>query len=471
MNKPTRLATSARLVLAAIALVLAGAIAGITGWLRADLRAQILRREGESLHAVMLMQQTLESDRAGPTGAHRDDEQLVILALQISRLRGVIGVQVLDQRGQSIHTMPTTLERPTPSDREWPTLRALAPVVRFSPHASLGALYGLDNDASEQSPLLEILVPLHQPASATLDGVAHYVIEGQFIAQEFRSLDQGLIWQASLVWALAASVSVGGVGFVLRRLAHANSTLLARTEDLLQANRALSLAAKTSALGAVTAHLVHGLRNPIAGLEAFIEEQRPAESRQQNSAWREAEATAGRMRSMVSEVITLLQEESAGTSYELASHEILATVLQRIAAVSTRQQVTVTIAANTSDSLTNNQAGLVTAILVNLAQNACEAVTAGSGQVKLIADRLSSGSQEFRVEDNGPGLSAEAVAELFRPKQSRKPGGAGIGLAISRQLAIHLGGSLELVTTGPAGTSWQLVIPKTSSPSAGITTP
>ena len=108
---------------------------------------------------------------------------------------------------------------------------------------------------------------------------------------------------------------------------------------------------------------------------------------------------------------------------------------------------------------------------MNLAQNACEAVTAGSGQVKLIADRLSSGSQEFRVEDNGPGLSAEAVAELFRPKQSRKPGGAGIGLAISRQLAIHLGGSLELVTTGPAGTSWQLVIPKTSSPSAGITTP
>ena len=58
MNKPTRLATSARLVLAAIVLVLAGTIAGITGWLRADLRAQILRREGESLHAVMLMQQT-----------------------------------------------------------------------------------------------------------------------------------------------------------------------------------------------------------------------------------------------------------------------------------------------------------------------------------------------------------------------------------------------------------------------------
>ena len=465
MKKPTRLASSARLVLAAIVLVLAGTIAGITGWLRADLRAQILRREGESLHAVMLMQQTLESDRTEPTGAHRDDEQLVILALQISRLRGVIGVQVLDQRGQSIHTMPTTLERPGPSDREWRTLRALAPVVRFTPRASLGALYGLDNDASEQSPLLEILVPLHQPASATLDGIAHYVIEGQLIAQEFRSLDQGLIWQASLVWALAASVSVGGVGFVLRRLAHANTALLARTEDLLQANRALSLAAKTSALGAVTAHLVHGLRNPIAGLEAYIEEQRPTESQRQNSAWHEAEATARRMRTMVSEVINLLQEESAGTSYELAGDEILAAVTQRITAVSTSQQVTVTIEAEDPSLLTNNQAGLVTAILVNLAQNACEAVTAGIGQVKLIARRQINGHLEFRVEDNGPGLTAEAAAELFRPKQSRKPGGAGIGLAISRQLAIHLGGTLELITTGPNGTSWRLVIPKTGSPS------
>ena len=68
----------------------------------------------------------------------------------------------------------------------------------------------------------------------------------------------------------------------------------------------------------------------------------------------------------------------------------------------------------------------------------------------------------FSVTDQGPGLPAAVQAALFTPVTSTKAGGTGIGLALSGQLARHLGAELGLVRTGADGTEFCLRLPSSA---------
>ncbi len=68
----------------------------------------------------------------------------------------------------------------------------------------------------------------------------------------------------------------------------------------------------------------------------------------------------------------------------------------------------------------------------------------------------------MEVQDEGTGVPPGIAARLFTPCSSTKQGGSGIGLAISHQLARHLGAELDLKQSSPQGCIFRLVLPRRS---------
>ncbi len=64
------------------------------------------------------------------------------------------------------------------------------------------------------------------------------------------------------------------------------------------------------------------------------------------------------------------------------------------------------------------------------------------------------------ISDNGPGVPPIVTTQIFRPfTTGGRAGGAGLGLAISRDLVRAHGGNIALVDTGPAGSTFRFTLP------------
>lgn len=69
------------------------------------------------------------------------------------------------------------------------------------------------------------------------------------------------------------------------------------------------------------------------------------------------------------------------------------------------------------------------------------------------------GKVSIFVSDNGPGLSPENAAGLFKPFTTSKPGNLGMGLAIARRLCEGNGGKLSHVPSDMPGATFQIELP------------
>ena len=105
-------------------------------------------------------------------------------------------------------------------------------------------------------------------------------------------------------------------------------------------------------------------------------------------------------------------------------------------------------------------------VLFNLLSNACKFTERGI--IRLEAKPIRTGSRswvEFRVSDTGIGMSQEQIDRLYQPFMqaealtTRKYGGAGLGLAISRRLCQIMGGSLSVESQLGQGSAFTVHLP------------
>lgn len=114
-----------------------------------------------------------------------------------------------------------------------------------------------------------------------------------------------------------------------------------------------------------------------------------------------------------------------------------------------------------------SDAGKVRQILFNLLSNAVKFTEHGTVTLTIERDHRADGDWvRFSVADTGIGISPEQMARLFQPftqvhqaNSSRKYGGTGLGLALSRQLCRLLGGDIAVVSEVGKGSVFTVCLP------------
>jgi signal transduction histidine kinase len=430
--------------------VFVSAILLMTARLKERLYTGIIQQDGKVIQAAASAQLTSAS------GESEEDQ---FSALVRSATEDVFAMRVFDGRGQwkkidfieRIGVVPANLP-----PEEVSLLERGEPIAQFEANHDLNADFkaGKFGGKIVIGPVVRTVVPV-KTEQGKIAGFAEFLLYGADVQRQLREVDRELR-QSALWFSIAGSVVILlALGWAFSRLSQTNALLARRTANLLHANHELALAAKTSALGAVAAHLIHGLKNPLFGLQAFVS-AKAEDTQGENSDWKIAADAAHRMQTMIADIVRILRED-ASDQYEISIAEIAQVLEGKLKATSREADVRLSVQARASGKVANREANLLILCMTNLIQNAIQASKPGKKIDLLIYPKDESIC--FDVIDEAGGIPKEMRDLLFTPIQSTKPGGTGLGLAITKQLANHMGGQLELAQTNEHGTTFRLSIP------------
>jgi signal transduction histidine kinase len=453
-SSPRRLALATFAIGGLLIGIFAAAVVPFSWSLREKIRQAMIERDAAVLHPVAQLQ-LAEAD-TGTREKPVSPDELITAALKSARQQGMLAVVVFDGQAEMLEAVPDSLILPEIAAGDYLKLIGGARVSRFHPRFQLDRHFKNIAAAERETPVLEVLLPLQGPNSPEILGFAQYLIDARLLARELAALDQRIERQTWGTLGIGAALIalLGAIAFVGLRRAHRQ--IAERSERLARANFELTLAAKASALGQITSHLIHGLQGPVAGLRAVVAGRQVANA---ESDWQTAADYTKRLEELIRETVDLLSDIRAEATYEITGAELIDSLRERNASALPRAAVT--FATDPGVAIDSHRGSLLCLIATNLIQNAAQATGPG-GEVR-VALIATPENLQLTVTDNGPGVPDAMRTRLFEPGQSGKPNGTGLGLAISRLLARQIDATLALESTGPKGTTFRLTVPKTGN--------
>ncbi|WP_339109479.1 ATP-binding protein [Thioclava sp. GXIMD4216] len=274
-------------------------------------------------------------------------------------------------------------------------------------------------------------------------------------------------------------------------LRRAYSELAASHDALKSAQSLLVQNEKLASLGRLLAGVAHELNNPISFVyanthameryatkfETYFNEVQDGASREKLMALREElrldrevrnlrEAIAGardgaeRVRDIV-EDLRRLSSDGSGESVAFDLVTVARTAAHWVARGSDREVAIVFDGLAVLQAM--GRAGHIQQIIMNLVQNALDAMVAEPAPHLTITASEEAGMARLVICDNGPGISEEVARSMFDPFFTTKEvgQGTGLGLAISHRIATDHGGRLSYRANAAGGACFLLELPQT----------
>ena len=206
----------------------------------------------------------------------------------------------------------------------------------------------------------------------------------------------------------------------------------------------------------LAAKVAHELNNPLDAVLRFVSlAQRKAHAGNYSEVERHlADAQFGleRMAETLRELMELgRQAHEIAASSLIPLDTLIAHALRTTAAQAEQNHIIVRILNAIPPGKAPRFDASLSQVVANLLKNAIEASPANA-QITL-ESQLAADSLRLTITDAGPGIPADVLLKLFTPFITTKPKGAGhgLGLAISREITLSLGGTLTLENHPPTG--------------------
>jgi signal transduction histidine kinase len=234
---------------------------------------------------------------------------------------------------------------------------------------------------------------------------------------------------------------IGEIGQSINRMAEARQKLETelRREDRLRT------------IGRLTAGIAHEIRNPLNSIRLSIQylEQRLCSDQVRAEDLRPVVEEVDRLSGLLTNLLTFQKTREP----VLCDHRV-APVMEKcmnlIKPQADARRITLRTEMGPPDLGARFDSEQLMQILTNLFLNAVEAI----GHEGMIDSRIEprEGQVRIRIHDSGPGLTKDQADHLFEAFYTSKPGGTGLGLAVSRELATGMGVSLRYENGGTGAT-------------------
>ncbi len=246
-----------------------------------------------------------------------------------------------------------------------------------------------------------------------------------------------------------------------RKLSSINIKLIHKNDQLSEAQEQLVRTEKLAAVGALASGVSHELRNPLSAIKNAVFLLKRKLSRK----------AIPDIDEKVIQFLDIMDKEIDKSSKIIndllgftrvakptrSSSDINVVVNETLSRVEIAENIKLSINLQSDLPMVMIDANQIGQILINLIENACQAMTDG-GELK-ISTKISECFLEIEINDSGLGIPEKEVKKIFDPLFTTKASGTGLGLAVCQGIIQKHNGIIDVKSQEGIGTKMVIKIP------------
>ena len=225
---------------------------------------------------------------------------------------------------------------------------------------------------------------------------------------------------------------------------------------------------RLSSLGVLAGGIAHEIRNPLAGINLFIDvlsdEEKFSRTSQEQDILKEIKINIKKINGIIARVLNFSRQAEPVPLLVLDVSQLVDESLKlwHSRMVKNGIQLSLSLEENLPDI--QGDPIEVEQVLINLIQNAIEAMEKGGNlSIEVRKGTISFDTKRraviIEVQDSGPGIPLAQQKNIFNPFFTTKPTGTGLGLAISHRIVSRHGGLISFESIPDEGTTFIVELP------------